>query len=266
MGSSCSYLMMPDSASANNRLVLFSPVDGALVDGDYFALAGGTPIRAVQVGSEIWISEQIGDRLSRWGITGGFLGAVADPAQGGGLDNNRGMEVIGNLVYVANAGTQNGAPGNAVVVFDQTGTLVTSFPTAGLAPSPFDVLEYPGGELLVGSSSANDDVHRFTLAGTSVGTFHNSTSLNFAQQLSYASNGDVLVGAFSSNAVVRLDPTTGALLSSFPASGARGVYQLQNGNILWTNSAGAHVYDVTTSTSSQVYTGQGRHIGVLTIP
>ena len=71
------------------------------------------------------------------------------------------------------------------------------------------------------------------------------------------------MGAFSSNAVVRLDPTTGTILSSFAASGARGVFQLENGNILWTNSSGVHVYDVATSTSTQVYAGQGRHIGVL---
>jgi len=41
---SAQYLMMPDST--NNRLVLFDPFDGSLVNSNYFALQGGTPIHA----------------------------------------------------------------------------------------------------------------------------------------------------------------------------------------------------------------------------
>jgi len=106
--------------------------------------------------------------------------------------------------------------------------------------------------MLVSSSAANDDIHRFTLAGASLGTFHNSTSLNFVQQMAYATNGDVLAAGFSSNNVVQLEITTGVVVGSFAASGARGVFQLGNGNILWSNSAGVHVFDVITSTSAQV--------------
>ena len=255
------YLMMPDST--NDVLVLFNSEDGALVNGNYFALAGGTPVRALQVENEIWVSEQIGDRVSRWSSTGQFLGQIGGQVPGGGLDNIRGIERIGDLVYVTNSGANNDAPGNAVVVFDLTGTWVSQFSTVGFAPSPFAVLPYGNDELLVSSSSANDDVHRFTLAGLSLGTFHNSNALNFAQQMNYAHNGDILVAGFSSNTVVRLDPVTGDVISSFAASGARGVVQLDNGNILWTNSAGAHVFDPDVGTSTLVYAGQGRHVGHL---
>ena len=252
-------LMMPDST--NNRLVLFDPNDGSVTNPNFFALAGGTPLHALQVGSEIWVSEQIGDRISRWDYTGTALGAVGAPPTGG-LDNVRGMGLIGGTLYVTNSGTANTAPGSAVVRFDTTGTNLGSFPTAGLAPSPFGILEHPLG-ILVSSSTAGDDIHAFTLAGATAGTFHNSTSLNFAEQMDYAANGDVLAAGFSSNNVVRLNPTTGALISSFAASGARGVWQLGNGNILWTNGSGAHVYNVGTGTSSQVYTGGGRYIDLL---
>jgi len=252
------FVMMPDST--NNRVVLFDPFDGSLVNPNYFALAAGTPIHAMQVGNEIWVSEQIGDRLSRWDLSGAALGAVS-----GGLDNVRGMGLIGGTVYATNSGTANGAPGNAVVMFDTDGNPQGNFSTVGLAPSPFGVLESAAG-MLVSSSSANDDIHEFTLAGASVGTFHNSTGLNFVEQMDYAANGDVLAASFSSNIVAMLDPDEGDILGSFPASGARGVYQLGDGNVLWTNGSGAHVFDVDEGGSTQVYAGGGRYLDNLIIP
>ncbi|MBC8106184.1 MAG: PEP-CTERM sorting domain-containing protein, partial [Anaerolineae bacterium] len=122
------------------------------------------------------------------------------------------------------------------------------------------------GDLLVSASSPNNDVHRFKVDGSPVGLFHNSSSLNFGEQLDHALNGDVLVAGFSSNNVVRLDPNTGALISSFAASGARGVHQLGNGNIMWTSGAGAFVFDVTSQQSTLIYQGSGRYVDVLNVP
>lgn len=251
-------LAMPDST--NNRMVLFSPFDGSVLNANYFALAGGTPIHAIEVGNEIWVSEQIGDRISRWGLDGTPLGQIGGGSTGG-LDNLRGMALAGATVYVSNSGTANGAPGGALVMFGTDGTPMGSFATPN-ASSPFAVLPLAGG-LLVASSNANDDVHRYSLGGSSLGTFHNSTALNFAQQMAVAGNGDILVAGFSSNNVVRLDAASGALLGSFSASGARGVAQLGNGNILWTSGTGAFVYDVGLGASTQVYTGGGRHLGLI---
>ncbi|MEP0845449.1 MAG: hypothetical protein HRF50_01355 [Phycisphaerae bacterium] len=251
------YIMMPDST--NNRLVFFDPFDGSLVNPNVFGLAGGTPLHALQVGNEIWVSEQIGDRISRWDFSGNSLGAIS-----GGLDNVRGMGLINNVVYLCNDGTGNGAPGNSLHMFDTTGASLGFFMTPATT-GPFGVLEYPGG-LLASSDSANDDIHKYTLAGGSLGTFHNSTSLNFVEQMDYAANGDVLAAAFSSNVVARLDAVTGSILSTFTASGARGVRQLGDGNIMWSNSSGAHVYDVDTGISTQVYAGGGRYLDSLIIP
>lgn len=170
------------------------------------------------------------------------------------------MGLIGNTVFVTNAGTNNGSSGNSVRSYDTSGNFLGSFATPN-APSPFGILEYQGG-MLVSSSSANDDVHKYSLGGTAQGTFHNSTSLNFAEQMDYAANGDIWVAGFSSNNVVRLDPTTGALISSFTASGARGVHQLGNGNVMWTSGSGVFIWDGATST--QIYTGGGRYIDTYT--
>lgn len=253
------YVMMPDST--NNRLVLFDPETGSVVSNNLFGLAGGTPLHALQVGNEIWVSEQLGDRVSRWSLTGDFLGAIGPS----GLDNIRGMALIDGVLYVTNAGTMNGAPGAAIVKFDaSTGAPLGFFPTAGAAPSPFGILR-DGETILVSSASANDDIHRFDLNGSSLGTFHNSTSLNFVEQMAFDADGNILAAGFSSNNVVVLDRNTGAILSSFPASGARGVFQLRNGNILWTNGSGAHVYDPAAGASTLVYSGGGRYLDLLVL-
>lgn len=261
---SAQFLMMPDST--NNRVVLFDAFNGSVINNSYFSLAPSTtPIHAMQVGGEIWISEQIGDRVSRYDLVGNLLGSIGGGATGG-LDNVRGMGISGGTVYVTNGGAGNGSPGaNSVVTFNTAGANTGSFQTTGLVPSPFGVLVHQGG-LLISGSSSNDDIHRFTLAGASLGTFHNSTSLNFTEQMVHATNGDVLAAGFSTNNIVRLDPNSGAILNTFAASGARGVWQLGNGNIMWTSGAGAFVFDTVTGGSTQVYTGGGRYIDFLQVP
>ena len=253
-------LAMPDST--NNRLVTFSAVDGSLLNAELFALAGGTPLHALSVGNEIWVSEQIGDRVSRWSPNGSFLGQLGGGTSGG-LDNVRGMGLVGSTVYVTNSGTANGAPGPAVVMFDTSGAAMGSFATSTTAPSPFGVLAFQGG-LLVSSSAANDDIHRFSLAGTPLGTFHNSATLNFAEQMVVATNGDILVAGFSSNNIVRLNPANGSIVTTYTAAGARGLAQLGNGNLMWTSGAGAFVLDINSGASTQVYTGGGRYLEPLT--
>jgi hypothetical protein len=254
---SAQFLMMPDST--NNRLVLFSPIDGSLVNSNLFGLAGGTPVEAIQAGNEIWVSEQVGDRVSRWSMTGASLGQFGGGATGG-LDNVRGIAVINNLLHVTNDGTGNTAPGNSIVLFNSAGTNQGFLPMPN-STGPFDVMDYQGG-LLVSSNDSNDDIHRYTYAGASLGTFYNNTDLNFVEQLYLTSNGDVLTAGFSSNNVVRIN-AAGTIVSSFTAGGPRGVYELGNGNIMWTNGSGAHVYDVGTGVSMQVYTGGGRFLNLM---
>lgn len=253
------FLIMPDST--NNRVVTFDAHTGALLNSSLFTIASGTtPIHAMQVGNEIWISEQLGDKISRYTPTGTLLGSIS-----GGLDNIRGMALIGNTVYVTNAGTANGAPGAAVVKFDTNGNNLGFVNMTGLAPSPFGILSHQG-DILVSSSSANNDIHRFDSNLVSIGAFHNSTGLNFAEQMDHDVNGDVLVAGFSTpSGIYRLDKNTGAILATYAAGGGqRGVKQLGNGNILWTNGSGAHVYDVINGTSTQVYSGGGRYIDTYT--
>ena len=253
---SAQFLIRPDST--NNRLVTFDANTGALVNSNLFGLAAGTPIHAMQVGNEIWVSEQVGDRVSRWSMAGASLGAIS-----GGLDNVRGMEQVGNTVYVATTGTANGAPGRAVAMYDTTGASQGFF--AAPASAGFGILSH-NGDLLVSSDSANDDIHSYSTSGADKGTFHNSASVAFLEQMDHAPNGDVLAAVFTTNVIARFDPTNGSLLGTVPASGARGLHVLGNGNIMWTNGSGAWVFDVNTQQSTQVYAGGGRFLDVLNIP
>jgi subtilisin-like proprotein convertase family protein len=253
-------VLMPDST--NNRLVSFSAVDGRVINSSVFPLTPSTtPLHAIQVGSEVWISEQVGDRVSRYDIDGNLLGAIGPTFLGGGLDNIRGMARIGNTIYVTNSGTNNGAPGPAVLRFNTSGDFLGATALSATSPSPYGLLELDG-DVLVSSSSAGDDVHRYTLGLGSLGLFHDSTSVNFAQQMVRTDAGNVLCTAFSSSALVELDGATGALLASVPASSARGVSLLANGKLLWSNSSGAHVYDPEAASSTQIYTGGGRYLGL----
>ncbi len=244
-----SVVLMPDST--NNRVVSFDATTGALIDSNMFGLAGGTPISAISVGDEIWVSEQVGDRISRWDWDGNSLGAIT-----GGLDNVRGITLIGDTIYAANAGTQNGAPGASLVMFNSSGLNLGHIATAGLSPSPFYALE-SNGSILVSSSSANDDVHRYSMTGTSMGTFYNGPQ-SFGEQMDHSLDGNVWVGWFSSDLVTLHNPTTGALLSSFAADSVRGVFQLANGNVMWSNGTGVFVWDAGMNQSTQVYAGGGR--------
>jgi len=252
------YLIMPDST--NNRTVLFDPFNGALINSNYFALTpSSTPIEAIQVGSEIWVSTQLGDRIERYTLGGAPISNIT-----GAYDNVRGISLIGNTVYMCNDGTGNGAPGPSVHRFDMAGNPL-GFSLTPATTGPFDVLSY-GNNMLISSDTANDDIHQYTLGGASVGTFHNTASLNFAEQMDYDPAGNILVAGFSSNNVATLNFNTGALISSFAASGARGVKQLGNGNIMWTSGTGAWVYDVGTQQSTQVYQGGGRFLSLVSVP
>ena len=243
--------------TTTDKVVAFSPVDGSLVNADMISLdsAGGNKVAALAVGLEIWVSEQIGDRIVRYDHGGVVNGVIGPTFPGGGFDNIRGMALIGSTIYVTNDGAANGATADSLVLLDMAGNHIATLPLSN-STSPFDVIAWQG-DLLVSSSDANNDVHRYTTAGASVGVFHNSTSLNFSHQISVASDGNVWAAGFSNGDVLKLDATTGAMLTSFVASGARGVYELQNGNVLWSSSSGTFVWDGTASTL--VHAGAGSH-------
>jgi sugar lactone lactonase YvrE len=254
--------MLLTTDATSDAVVAFDPFNGALLFSSLFPIPNTVQVAAIDVNGEIWISEQTGDRITRRDLTGNILGVIGPTFPGGGLDNIRGMAFVGGQVYVTNAGTANGAPGNAIVVFDAAGNFVQSFATTNLATSPFAVLEFQG-DILVSGFSNNKDIYRFTLGGVPVGIFHDSTTINPAHGLARAADGNVWCIGFTSQNACKLDATTGAVLQSFAApSTPRGIYELGNGNVMWTNGTGVHIWNPATGTSTQVFAGNCYHLNL----
>lgn len=289
-----SFLMIPDSVS--DRILLFDPIDGSLINDNFIDGSADTglgifttPLNAIQVNREIWVSDQVADAIFRFDLSGNYLGIVNDSDGDGtpdGLDNIRGMEFAEGLIYVSNAGTNNGAPGDGevVVVFDPAGNNLGFFDTG----DPYDIRAY-NGSLLVSDinseSSGGEDIDRYTLAGvnsTFDETFVESdgeTGIDFAQQITVRqSNGNVLVAGFSTpggfyeydaagNQVDLLNAEDGF------AERVRAAYELGNGKIIWSGGDGVIVTDPVTGENTDIYTvntldfrPSARYIEQLVIP
>jgi DNA-binding beta-propeller fold protein YncE len=231
------FLLIPDAT--NDTIMKFDAATGALIQQDFIVddptstnYNFQTPKDVIQVGNEIWVSDQLSDAIYRFDSNGAFLSAIT-----GGMDNIRGMELVGSTVYVSNSGTAGGAPGDALVMFSTTGAPLGNFPV----PDPFDVVEFQG-DLLI-TNIAGQNLERFTQAGVFVSTFHDSngiSGIDFPQQVTLASNGDVLCAGFSAPAGLYVyDAASGTELNYLPvSSGGRGVRELGNGNLMFTDSGG----------------------------
>lgn len=253
------YVFTTDSST--DRVVALSPVDGSLISANAFSIPATVQVSAIDVNGQIWVSEQTGDRVVRYDSVGNVLGVMGPTLPGGGFDNIRGMAFINGIVYVTNDGAGNGATADSLVTFDAAGNYLSTIALTA-SPSPFSVIPFQG-DMLVVSSSALDDIHRYTLVGASVGTFHDSASIGFGHQGILASDGNVWVTTFTSDTILKLDATNGAnILQTIAVDNARGVFELQNGNLLWTNTDGVWLYNVGTSTSTLVHSGACYHLNL----
>ena len=256
-----SVLLVLDSS--NDTVAAFDPDNGALLDPAFIDLApfdAGTPKGIAQVGDEIWVSDQIRDRVDRFTLDGAYIDFFGGQVPDGGLDNLRGVNVIGDEVWVFNAGTQNGAPGNAIVRVDPaTATIIGNIPLGG---SPWFALPY-NGEVLV---TIGNQIDRYDEAGNFLGQFFAAGQLSFLQQMDETSAGTVLVGAFSPPSGVWEISQDGGLLdviSGTAGSGARAGWELGNGTIMWTNGAGVNISDPVTGATTNVLAGSGQFITLL---
>lgn len=258
------YIMMPDSTS--DAIMLFDAFDGSLVNANYIDLTtsgiAATPINANVVGNEIWVSDQLGDGIMRFDMGGAHLGNIV-----GGLDNVRGFEVVGNTVYLSNSGSNNGAPGDAVVTINAATASITGSFAVGSAKDgdPFDVLAFQGGLLINDIAGENIEVHN--LAGGWVSNFHDSdgvTGVDFPEQMNMASDGQsVYVAGFSSPSGIYEYDLAGNQINYYDVGSIRGVIELGNGNLMYSNGSGAFVFDTATGGSTQVASGSGRYFEVL---
>ncbi len=235
-------VMLVDAATATVVDPLFIPPD---TTGSYDLQL---PIEALQVNGEIWVADQVSDELVRFDIFGNWISTINT-----GLDNVRGIAFENGKVYVVNNGTANGAPGKRILVYDLSGTQVSSFATADL----FDVTAR-NGELLV-SNTALDDLERYSLSGTFLGVFHNSdgvAGIDFPSQISLGANGEVLAAGQSAPTGLFTYDSSGVQTAYYSiAAAARGVARMTDGRLLYTSSSGVHVYDPATANIVNIVVG-----------
>jgi hypothetical protein len=233
------------AADFDDRVQLFDALNGLAVAPDFIPddLTGliynlQSPKEAIQIGNEIWVTDQLSDAVFRFtaSLTPTFLEAIDT-----GLDNIRGIALINGEVLVCNDGfgtTSNPAPGPALVRFSTNGTPLGVIPLpAGV--SPWDVV--PFGDNLLVSNSDNDDLEIYDFTGTLVSVFHASdgaTSIDFPQQIQVLANGNIMVAGFSAPAGIYIFSPDGGLSDFQPVPfGVRGIFELENGRILYTEGS-----------------------------
>ncbi len=239
-----------------NRILQLSPQTGAVINGSFIVDANSaatydfqTLRAAVQVGSQIWVSDQSPsiNAIYRFDLGGTYLGKIGGNVANGGLSNVRGLRVIGDMVYAVNQGTANGAPGPALIRFDFNGNHLGSFATSAVGGtvglSPWDVVPY-NGRLLV-SDGTSRGLQQYNLDGSYFGAFTPGQINNIPQQMFVRANGNVLMSAQGSTPAGSFGlyelGTDGAVLRQWtntPGLGVRGVYELGNGQFLVSEAGG----------------------------
>ncbi|MGB6083130.1 T9SS type A sorting domain-containing protein [Moheibacter sp.] len=245
----------------NPYVVLMNAETGVIEDPQFIDLSlvdAGTPKGIIQVGSEIWVSDQIEDAIFRFDMSGTHLSTIT-----GNMDNVKGLALINDSeVWVTNAGSGNGAPGDAIVRFDTSGNYLGFYPTHG--NSTFDVVDAGNGEVFISYIDGGSPIERWDYSGNYIDNVVNPNTLNFAQQLWLMDSGNLLVGNFSSpSGVYIFDPATGTQVDYWSESSVRGVIETGDGNILWTSGSGIFKLDVATGNSTLVAAGGAQFFTLL---
>jgi hypothetical protein len=258
------YLMALNSSSnaPGKRVMLFSPVDGSLINDNFIheSTAGtwGTVKGIHQVGDHIYISDQSRNMIHKYDLLGTYLMSFGP----GFMSNVRGFAHHDGVLYVSSANAiTGGTPANSIVTFDLDGNHLGSFVVGN---SPFDVLVRNSGELLVAHSSGTADLTSWDMNGNALGTFH-SGPISFVQQIIVRpSNGNILAAGWSGTTGIYEYDQTGTQVGFISVPAPRGIFELDNGNLFWTGN-GFNVYDITTGISTLIAPGTGQYAGLLSI-
>lgn len=222
---------------------------------DLTALNTGTPKAVKQIGDEIWVTDQLEDVIYRFDMEGSHLGTIV-----GTMDNIKGLELINNTeVWLTNAGTGNGAPGDAIVRLDAEGSILGSYSTG--SKSSFDIFD-TGSDVFISFINEGSPIERWDYDGNYIDNVVAPNQLNFAQQIMITASGDLLVGNFSTpSGIFIFDVDTGDQLNYWSQTGVRGVMETGDGHILWSNGSGIHRLDPATGSSTMILSGSAQFFG-----
>ncbi|MDT0555201.1 T9SS type A sorting domain-containing protein [Patiriisocius hiemis] len=215
-------------------VVLLDPADGSVLDNQFIDLTPlnpATPKDLLQVDDELWISDQLEDRIDRFDLDGTFLSTINTD-----LDNIKGMAVVDDEVWVTNAGSNNGAPGDAIIRFDFDGVNLGFYDTGG--DSSFDIIDIGNNEVYISYIGPNTKIERRDYSGNILGNIVGPGVVTFIQQIEVnTTNNSVYSAVFSNNGsntagLYEFSIADGSILDSFMIGSLRGVAQLDDGNIL----------------------------------
>jgi hypothetical protein len=248
--------------SQNDRVLAFSPASGALLgtvltDSNFL-----TPVGITQVGSQLWVGDQLVDGIFRYDLTTGAPLGVIGGTPTGGFNNIRGLRLINGVVYVCNADAGNGAAAATIIKVDPaSGSIIGTFTTDA---SPWDVILY-NGELLVSSSGTNRIVRHDLATGALLGAFYTPGAIRFPQQMQIVGpSQNLVVSGFSIPDGLYVLNSLGAQINFFDAPvGPRGNWTLGSGNILYGTGSGYRVFDPIANTDTSVATGGGRFLALI---
>lgn len=238
------------------RIMAFSRLDGSLVDANFITPTQtrttlSYPKEAVRVLDEIWVSDQVENRIIRFSLDGrSYLGDFTNRALSG-IENVRGFEATCGKVYIAcGAGVHAGR----VAVLDLlTGQTVTSTATG---PQPFDV-QLARSELIV-SDFTDSRLVRLNYDGSPGGSMAMLGSGFGPQQVLRGAVDRYLVTTYNTSSPGRIQEldSGGAVVRTHlvPHTLLVAAFPLADGNILFTTRQGVHRLDVTTGLTSNVIT------------
>jgi len=239
--SGADVLLIPDSG--NDRIWAFRPTDGALISNNFIPTNAAMPqaICAIDSGrGTILVTVETTDTIQEFSTDGTYIGVFADSTDG--IDGPFGITRFNNQIYVASS--VNGR----IVRFDLNGSNPTHWATA--VGTPRDI-GFRASDALV-TESANDDIARYNLDGTFNSIWHNSdgvSGIDFPQQLQIEEEtgggfGAIVAGFTAPFGLYRFG-SSGAQTGAFTnlITSPRGVFVLDNGDILYAGGTRVRIYD-----------------------
>lgn len=251
-------------------IVLLDPNDGSVIDNTFIDLSSlnpSTPKALLQVEDEIWVSDQIEDRIDRFDLEGVFIASIGGQIPNGGLDNIKGMEVVDDEVWVTNGGSNNGAPDDAIIRLDFDGNILGSIDTGG--DSSFDIIDVGSGEVFISYIGSNTRIERRDYDGNIIGNVVETGIVTFIQQMELNSVENTLFAAvFSSTGpnlagLYEFNVSDGTIADSWALGSLRGVAQLEDGNILLSGGGGfgIQILNPSTGNTAVISTDSAQYFG-----
>ncbi len=240
-------------------VILIDPADGTILDPAFIDLTPqnqGIPKAIIKVGDELWISDQSEDQIYRYDLTGNFISSIT-----GGLDNIKGMAVVNNSeVWVTNADSNNGAPGDALIRFDFNGNNLGFYDTTA-SGTAFDIVD-TGTEVLVSYIfTADTKIERRDYSGNILGNLVEEGVVNFIQQMEInTTNNSVYATVFSNGTtnpigLYEFSLVDGSILNFYSGGALRGVAALDDGNVLVSTGNNIFLRDTTTGADTLLSAG-----------